>query len=167
MKTIIKILFFISLVFIAGLFSCAKNKTSLPPNQVNIDFMWWGAESETLTIKELLNKFSQLHPQIKVNFMYVEWNNFWDKLDTKIAAGKPPDVSRLVWQKIGRYNKQKVFLNLKPYLPQKFKKNFLPLLWEAVEQNEEVIGIPYVTGAGVNLKKSADWLKKKIKLNTL
>lgn len=129
-----------------GTFSCSKKKAKkIETPKVTLDFMWWGVESETKTMQEIIKKFEEVNPDIKVNFLHVHWTSYWDKLNAQIAAGIPPDVSRLIWQKIGTYTQQDVLLDLTPYLNKDLPGKFMQTLWSTVKHNGEIIGIPFVT----------------------
>jgi multiple sugar transport system substrate-binding protein len=68
------------------------SKTSSTP--VEITFSMWGAPEELTVWKQIVTDFEAANPNIKVNVEVSDWDAYWDKLKTQLAAGTPPDPRR-------------------------------------------------------------------------
>jgi multiple sugar transport system substrate-binding protein len=52
----------------------------------------WHVEKDEL--QPVIDAFTAKNPNVKIEFQYYPWDDFWDKLNAAYAAGDPPDVHR-------------------------------------------------------------------------
>ncbi|MBO1752473.1 extracellular solute-binding protein [Actinotalea sp. BY-33] len=60
--------------------------------EATIRFAWWGSDTRHEVTQEILDNFMEEHPDITVVSDFTDWNGYWDKLATTVAAGDTPDV---------------------------------------------------------------------------
>jgi len=60
--------------------------------QVEILLGYYSSDSSDAKMKELIDRFEEQHPNIKVKTQSAPYGQFYQKLDTQIAAGQAPDV---------------------------------------------------------------------------
>lgn len=60
--------------------------------KVEILLGYYSSDSSDTKMKELIEQFEKLHPNIKVKTQSAPYGQFYQKLDTQIAAGQAPDV---------------------------------------------------------------------------
>ncbi|MYL51818.1 extracellular solute-binding protein [Pontibacillus yanchengensis] len=65
---------------------------STSEEQVKITLGFYSSGSADQKMEELINKFEQAHPNIKVKTQNAPYSQFFQKLDTQIAGGTAPDV---------------------------------------------------------------------------
>ena len=54
--------------------------------------MAWGAPEELAVWQKIVDNFEAANPNIKVNVEVSDWESYWEKLKTLLAASTPPDV---------------------------------------------------------------------------
>lgn len=59
---------------------------------VTISYAHWGDTVEVHGAQVALNAFEKSHPAIKVHLQAADWNTYWTKLPTQMAAGQAPDA---------------------------------------------------------------------------
>ncbi|KUM42385.1 ABC transporter substrate-binding protein [Arthrobacter sp. EpRS71] len=79
---------------------------------VTITMSWWGNDSRAKTTQEVIKKFEEANPDIKVNAEYSEFGAYWDKLATQVAAGTMPDVITMAGSYPGEYASRGALLDL-------------------------------------------------------
>ncbi|KGP71866.1 ABC transporter substrate-binding protein [Pontibacillus yanchengensis] len=65
---------------------------STSEEQVEITLGFYSSGSADQKMEELINKFEEAHPNIKVTTQNAPYSQFFQKLDTQIAGGTAPDV---------------------------------------------------------------------------
>ena len=89
-----KVLFSLVMVAVLLLSACggkpaAGNGSTSP---VQITYMEWGDPAELDVWKAIVADFEAANPNIKVNVEVSDWDTYWTKLKTLLAANTPPDV---------------------------------------------------------------------------
>lgn len=59
---------------------------------VTLTYGRWGSADEIAAGKALFTAFSKAYPAIAVKEQVADWNTYWTKLPTQIAAGQAPDA---------------------------------------------------------------------------
>ncbi|KIH99446.1 sugar-binding protein [Streptomonospora alba] len=59
---------------------------------VELRFSWWGADDRHETTQEVIKRFEEANPDIKVTGEYTDWSSYWDRLATNTAANDAPDI---------------------------------------------------------------------------
>lgn len=68
-----------------------------------ISFTWWGSEVRHEKYIKSIEAFEKANPEIKVDYEYGSWDDYWKKLATKSASGELPDVIQMDLQYIAQY----------------------------------------------------------------
>lgn len=63
--------------------------------QTTIRFSWWGSDKRSQNTMEIIKKFEEANPDIKVEAEPASFSGYWDKLATQAAAGDAPDVIQM------------------------------------------------------------------------
>lgn len=86
--------------------------------EVKLTVMAWANAEEAKMYEQVLDVFEEKHPGVTVSFEYSDVGGYKDKLNTKFAAGSPPDVMFLVGQQMGEYTARDALLDLAPFSDQ-------------------------------------------------
>lgn len=57
-----------------------------------IRFAWWGSDTRHESTQQIIDAFEAENPDITVVPDFTDWDGYWDKLATSVAAGDTPDV---------------------------------------------------------------------------
>ncbi|MGE5222287.1 MAG: ABC transporter substrate-binding protein, partial [Omnitrophica WOR_2 bacterium] len=83
---------------------------------VELTFSVWGDPEELNILQELANDFSKENPNVKITVTVSDWDTYWDKLQTQLAAGTPPDVFAMDAPLYPDYQSRGVMMNLQSYI---------------------------------------------------
>ncbi len=78
--------------------------------------MEWGDPAELDVWKAIVADFEAANPNIKVDVQVSDWDSYWTKLKTLLAANTPPDVFAMDAPLFMDYQSRGVLLNLQPYI---------------------------------------------------
>ena len=78
-------------------------------------FTWAGGAAADWIREDWIEPFEAAHPDIKIEYEAVAFNQFWDKLATYVATGNAPDVIHMSVAYVYDYAKAGWLLNLEPY----------------------------------------------------
>ncbi len=81
-----------------------------------IEFMGWGGDSEKAVFQKLIDSYMKEHPDKKVKYTVVPSGEYYQKLDTLIAAKKTPDVFYAGGAHFNKLASSGLLLNMDPYL---------------------------------------------------
>ena len=111
---------------------------------VEITFSMWGAPEELAVWKQIVADFEAADPNIKVNVEVSDWDSYWDKLKTQLAAGTPPDVFAMDAPLYLDYQSRGVLASLQPYLDKNpdMLKDVYPQTLEAYKTPDGYFGLP-------------------------
>ena len=79
---------------------------------------WEGSTSDKDAWDELIANLQKDHPEIKIIPQTYPSSDYRDMLDTRIAGNDWPDVMRYTYQRLGKFKKADVMLDLTPYISQ-------------------------------------------------
>jgi multiple sugar transport system substrate-binding protein len=121
--------------------ACASNATQGP---VTISFMAWGAPEELAVWQQIVDDFQVANPNIKVNVEVSDWDSYWTKLKTLLAANTPPDVFAMDAPLYLDYQSRGVLLNIQPYIDKTpgFLDGFYPVTLAAYKLPDGYYGMP-------------------------
>ncbi len=83
---------------------------------VQITYMEWGDPAELDVWKAIVSDFEAANPNIKVDVQVSDWDSYWTKLKTLLAANTPPDVFAMDAPLFLDYKTRDVLLNLQPFI---------------------------------------------------
>ena len=115
-----KTLFSLVMVAVLLLTACGGRRLPRPAassgSPVQITYMEWGDPAELDVWKAIVSDFEAANPGIKVNVDVSDWDSYWTKLKTLLAANTPPDVFAMDAPLYPDYQSRGVLLNLQPYI---------------------------------------------------
>jgi multiple sugar transport system substrate-binding protein len=85
---------------------------------VTITYMEWGDPAELDVWKAIVSDFEAANPNIKVDVQVSDWDSYWTKLKTLLAANSSPDVFAMDAPLYLDYQSRGSLLNLQPYIDQ-------------------------------------------------
>jgi multiple sugar transport system substrate-binding protein len=127
--------------------TAAPTQVAEPPTSsepVELIFNVWGDPQELEILNEIANDFSKLHPDIKVTITVSDWDTYWDKLQTQLAAGTPPDVFAMDAPLYPDYQSRGVLLNLQNYIDRDSYKldDYYPASLQCYKLPDGYYGLP-------------------------
>jgi multiple sugar transport system substrate-binding protein len=114
-----KILFSLVMVAVLLLSACGGKTAGGNANNgspVQITYMEWGDPAELDVWNAIVSDFEAANPNIKVNVDVSDWDSYWTKLKTLLAASTPPDVFAMDAPLYLDYQSRGVLLNIQPYI---------------------------------------------------
>ena len=85
-----------------------------PP--VTITYAMWGDTTELANQQKIVDAFTKLNPSITVKVSVADWDSYWPKLQTDLAAGNAPDVFLMDGPLYPDYQTRDQLLNLSPFI---------------------------------------------------
>src|SRR5690606_40845689 len=68
-----------------------------------IRFTFWGPAFYQEFTGEMVDAFTEAHPEIQVSLEPSEWGGYWDRLATQVAANDEPDVINMDGKYLAEY----------------------------------------------------------------
>ncbi len=85
-----------------------------PP--AKITYAMWGDTTELANQQKIVDAFQALNPNITVKVSVADWDSYWPKLQTDLAAGNAPDVFLMDGPLYPDYQTRDQLLDLSPYI---------------------------------------------------
>jgi multiple sugar transport system substrate-binding protein len=135
-----KIVFSLVMVAILLLTACG-GKTG---GKTQLSFMMWGDPAELTVWKQIVADFEAANPTIAVSVEVSDWDSYWTKLKTLLAAKTPPDMFAIDAPLYLDYQSQGVLLNLQPYLDKNpgMLDGLYPQTLQAYQTPQGYFGLP-------------------------
>ncbi|MFA9378201.1 MAG: ABC transporter substrate-binding protein [Lachnotalea sp.] len=83
---------------------------------VTIKITWWGGQSRHEYTQELLNKYTELHPNVTFEALPSGWDGYFDKLSTQAASGSMPDIVQMDYLYISTFAKNNSIADMQEYI---------------------------------------------------
>lgn len=98
--------------------SAASTGSSSADSQetVTLKFSWWGNQNRHDYTQKILDKYTELHPNVKFEAMPSGWDGYFDKLSTQAASGTMPDIVQMDYLYITTYAKNNSIADLQSYV---------------------------------------------------
>ena len=96
--------------------AAAGTQSSAEGEPVTIKFTWWGNQSRHEYTQQMLDKYTELHPNVTFEALPNGWDGYFDKLSTQAASGSMPDVVAMDYLYITTYAKNNSIADLQPYV---------------------------------------------------
>ena len=125
----------------------ADNAAATPAasgENVELTFNVWGDPEELNILQELADDFNKENPNVKITVTVSDWDTYWDKLQTQLAAGTPPDVFAMDAPLYPDYQSRGVMLNLQSYIDRdKFNlDDYYPEALQCYQTPDGYYGLP-------------------------
>jgi multiple sugar transport system substrate-binding protein len=111
-----KVVFSLVMVAVLLLTACAGKTAGTTGGKTELSFMMWGDPAELTVWNQIVADFQAANPNITVSVEVSDWDSYWTKLKTLLAAKTPPDMFAIDAPLYLDYQSKGVLLNLKPYL---------------------------------------------------
>jgi multiple sugar transport system substrate-binding protein len=111
-----KIVFSLVMVAVLLLTACGGKTGSTTGGKTQLSFMMWGDPAELTVWKQIVSDFEAANPNITVSVDVSDWDSYWTKLKTLLAAKTPPDMFAIDAPLYLDYQSKGVLLDLQPYL---------------------------------------------------
>ncbi len=107
-----------SLIMVAALLltACGAKGGGQTGGKTEITYMEWGDPAELDVWKAIVADFEAANPTIQVNVEVSDWDSYWTKVKTLLAANTPPDVFAMDAPLYLDYQSRGSLLNLQPYI---------------------------------------------------
>ena len=66
-------------------------------------FSYWGSDARQKLTEEAIKKFEEKNPTIDVEGDFSDWDSYYEKLATKVAANDAPDVMTIEIRGLSEY----------------------------------------------------------------
>ncbi len=119
-----KMIFLFSVIFLTAVIifnGCFGGKKK---NKNEITLLMWGRAEEIKAVDNFIKEFNKIYPDIKVRRIHT--SQYYDKLQTMIAGGTPPDVLYMGSDYFPSYVKKDSLLDLTPYIENDPETNLPP-----------------------------------------
>lgn len=83
---------------------------------VTLRFSWWGNQNRHDYTQKILDKYTELHPNVTFEAMPSGWDGYFDKLSTQAASGSMPDIVQMDYLYITTYAKNNSLADMQPYI---------------------------------------------------
>ena len=90
--------------------------SSASGDDVTIRITWWGGESRHGYTQELLDLYTQSHPNVHFEASPSGWDGYFEKLSTQAASGSMPDIVQMDYLYISTYATNNTLADLTPYI---------------------------------------------------
>ncbi|GGH86940.1 multiple sugar transport system substrate-binding protein [Pullulanibacillus pueri] len=114
-----QIVFIVPLIFFLILSGCTNRSTSASiksQEPVILKMAWWGEQPRNDATEQVIHLFEKEHPDIKIEFEYLNWDDYWKKLDPLAAANQLPDIIQMDLLYLKPYSKSHLLEDLTPYI---------------------------------------------------
>ena len=128
-----------------ALFGCSSSNAT--NKQVTLDFWTTTGEIETNAIVEVVKKFEEQNPTIKVNVKEVEFEKAANQFKTATLSNSAPDIFRADIGWTTEFADLGVLLSLKDKVTEADKKDYFESAFKYNMYENDIYGIPMVTDA--------------------
>ena len=105
---------------LAGCGSDTESKTadsgSASGDTVTIRFTWWGNQTRHEYTQKILDKYTELNPNVKFEAIPAGWDGYFDKLSAQAASGTLPDIIQMDYLYLATYANNNTVADLQPYI---------------------------------------------------
>ncbi len=167
MKKIFNYFCFLILLFLfLSNISCKKWMSAKKKDEpITLSIIWWGQQSRHNKTLKVIEMFENENQDIKINPIYLNWTDYWDKLAALIAANEMPDIVQMVIQRLPQYIEKDLLTDIKEVKTINLK-NLDETAIDAATINETLYGITLGVNAMCLAYDKAMFKKAKIDFPT-
>ncbi|MBP3040311.1 sugar ABC transporter substrate-binding protein [Bacillaceae bacterium Marseille-Q3522] len=115
----------IFILIIAGIAGCSSSNAGESGGKTEITYLSFSATPDyEKQLDEMVKAFEEKYPDIKVNIELAPYNDYFTKLQTRIAGGQAPDVFELNYENFVQYASKGTLADLSEFI--KEDKEFNP-----------------------------------------
>lgn len=83
--------------------------------QMVIRMTWWGNQNRHNYTVDLIKLFEEKNPDIKIEYEYTSWDDYWQSLAPQAAAGTLPDIIQMDVAYLAEYVSKNQLADLTPF----------------------------------------------------
>lgn len=83
---------------------------------VELRMSWWGGDARHEMYNTLLDLYEERNPGVTIAREYTDWEPYWERTATQVAAGNPSDLLHFNLLYTGQYARQGIMLDLTPFV---------------------------------------------------
>ena len=120
---------------------------TVPAKAAGIELTYWSfhyLKATTAATEKIVADWNKANPNVKVKLVYVDVNNYLDKLTTSFAGGTAPDVFTSEAASILSYSKAGYLADLTREMTP-LKANIPTGLWKVGSYGGRLYGVPMMT----------------------
>ncbi len=139
-----RILFVIVAAALAAIFAAP----GLLAQEGVVKYTRWAGTQEAVDFQKLIDTFSKSHPKVKVEYEFLPWNGYWEKVRTTVMSGEAADVLSMANSQAGAYLTKGAFMPMDDFPGAKAVFNQMqPGAQGSVLVNGKIMAMP--VGVGV------------------
>lgn len=115
---------------------------------VTLRIAWWGSDTRHEYTQKVIDMYKVKNPNVKIDFEYASFDDYWKKLAPQAAANQLPDILQMDVSYISQYAKNGQLEDLSPYLNNQIQ---LSDVNENVLSTGIIAGKQYGIPTGVNV----------------
>ncbi len=124
----------------------ASATTGAEAKKVTLTYFTFSAAPDHLDeLRQMIRIYERTHRNTRIRVQTASYNDYWTKLQTMIAGGKPPDIFELNYENFVTYASSKRLLNLNPTIKRDktFKAGvYYPRAYGVFRLNGKQYGLP-------------------------
>ncbi|MBG9986344.1 ABC transporter substrate-binding protein [Facklamia sp. DSM 111018] len=123
------------------------NKSSTTTDGKTVLEFWsfWGAGPRREVVQELIDEYNSTQDKVEIKYVYQPWGDIWTKALSATAAGTPPDIIVQDINTVAQRAEAEQSVDLSQYIEEDLEKEFYPQLWDTVQYEEGIYGLPFNT----------------------
>lgn len=94
----------------------ANSNADSDGGDIELRFMWWGNQDRHDRTLEVIDMYEEENPEITINYEFLGFDDFAERLATQSAAGNAPDVFQMVDRWLPQYSRSDLLADLQPYI---------------------------------------------------
>lgn len=83
---------------------------------VTLTILWWGSQTRHDLTTQMVEKFMEKYPNIKLEMEFTDWGGYWSKLSAQVAGGLTPDIFQMDYAYLSQYAQNGVLASLDDYI---------------------------------------------------
>lgn len=106
-------------ILLTALLLCAAMMpvaTASAQEQETLTILWWGSQTRHDLTMELVEKFMEKNPDIKLEMEFTDWGGYWSKLSAQVAGGLTPDIFQMDYAYLAQYAENGVLAPLDGFI---------------------------------------------------
>jgi multiple sugar transport system substrate-binding protein len=128
------------------------SKGAEAPKNVTLKFTLWGSDVYKAMYEDMAKKYTEKHPNVKVEVMLIPFTEYQQKLSIMSASGEMPDVGWLAERMVPQFIESKQVLDIRDAVMNDKEFDFndiLPTTLEQFKKDNKLYGIPFSSQPGV------------------
>jgi len=116
----------------------------IPKGQPNkaVTLTWWGLWEDNSTMQALILDYKKTHPNVTINYIKNDPNQYLDRLQARLQNGSGPDIFMYHNTWLPMLNGDLSPLSTDVVSPDQFKQYYYPVMQQDLVQNGAIYGLP-------------------------